>query len=92
MFDDNGKRSVLQAGRGSLVSEPYYVARIERQLEYIKAQIDNIQENKGIRLDVNGDVWGAIVSFVTAHQDDIENGENDFGELLPVCEYFNRNT
>lgn len=45
-----------------------------------------------VKLDVNGKVWDSIVSFVLTHRDDIENNINDYGDLKPVWDFFNRNT
>ena len=45
-----------------------------------------------VKLDVNGKVWDSIVSFILSHRDDIESGINDYGDLKPVWDFFNRNT
>jgi len=42
-------------------------------------------------METNSPAWGAIVEYVTSHSSDIENSINDFGELKPVLDFFNRN-
>ena len=47
---------------------------------------------KSVELPVHGDEWSSIVGFILSHKDDIENGINDYGDLMPVLEFFNRNS
>lgn len=42
-------------------------------------------------MDTNSPEWSAIVQYVLGHKDDIESSINDFGELKPVLDFFNRN-
>lgn len=45
-----------------------------------------------LELTIQDDAWSALVSFVLAHKEHIEDNENDFGELMPVLEFFSRNS
>ena len=45
-----------------------------------------------VQLPVNGEVWSAIVAYVTYHEEDINLGIDDYGELKPVWDHFNRNS
>jgi len=45
-----------------------------------------------VPIEVQSDEWGAITQYVTAHVDDIKNNINDYGDLMPVWEFFNRNS
>ncbi len=40
---------------------------------------------------VGKEAFEAIVGFVMSHKDDIEAEINDFGDLKPVWNWFNRN-
>jgi hypothetical protein len=44
-----------------------------------------------VTMSVDSPEWAAIVEYVLNHKDDIENGVNDFGDLQPMLDYFNRN-
>jgi len=41
-------------------------------------------------MGTNSPAWCAIVQYITSHSDDIENSIDDFGDLMPVWEFFNR--
>lgn len=43
-------------------------------------------------LIAHSDAWNAICDYVLFHKEDIESGINDFGDLKPVWNFFNRNT
>ena len=45
----------------------------------------------GTHTPIENDVFGVMVEYILAHQSDIENSVNDFGNLKPVLEYFSRN-
>ena len=45
-----------------------------------------------VTLPVEGDFWGSIVKYIVSHADDIESEINDYGDLKPVLDYFNRNS
>ena len=45
-----------------------------------------------VQLPVNGEVWSAITDYIISHESDIEAYVNDFGDLKPVWDYFNRNS
>lgn len=43
-------------------------------------------------IPVSNDAWSAIVGYVISHEDDIRRDMEDFGELRPVLDFFNRNS
>lgn len=51
----------------------------------------NLTARTSVILPVDGDVWTSIVGYVLAHKDDIDHSINDFGDLMPVLNYFHRN-
>ena len=44
-----------------------------------------------VPLSANSDEWKRLVSYIMNHSGDIKAGTNDFGELLPMWEFVNRN-
>ena len=41
--------------------------------------------------DINSPEWGCICDYIISHRASIESGENDYGDLKPMLDYFNRN-
>ena len=36
--------------------------------------------------------WACVVGYLLAHDTDIETGVNDYGDLKPMLDFFNRNS
>ena len=66
---------------------PVYIYNIDPICEYKLTK-----KEEAVVLPVEGDFWGAIVKYIVAHHDDIESKINDYGDLKPVLDYFNRNS
>ncbi len=58
--------------------------------QIIKPEKYTLRGGSSVRLDVNGAEWQAIVGYVINHQIDIEQCINDYGDLQPLLDYFNR--
>ena len=41
---------------------------------------------------IDKEVWDCAVDYVLGHKDEILRGENDYGVLLPMLNYFNRHS
>ncbi len=51
------------------------------------------EQDKSMReLISHSEAWSAICGYVLFHKEDVEIGINDFGDLKPVLEFFNRNS
>jgi hypothetical protein len=44
-----------------------------------------------VPMEIQSEAWGSIINYVESHSKDIECGTNDYGDLLPVWEFMNRN-
>ena len=59
---------------------------------YITTDYKLTKKKAQVCFDVDSPEWGCIVEYVTIHEVDIETETDDYGDLKPMLEYFNRNS
>ena len=73
----------------------FEVEEIEEQKipsgQIIVTQGYKVKNKEYVSLPIHGEEWAVIVKFIISHKDDIENDINDYGDLMPVLDFFNRN-